>query len=97
MKRVLILLDQHRRTILDCLAVTFLTAGVLAIAYAVWFLYPDDTSVKPRIPGADVIAASSIAVGVGGVILGLGGNRDDHEQRSREVRDGGSSDRSQPS
>jgi hypothetical protein len=77
MRNVLILIDHHRRTILDCLALFFLFGGLAAIVLALLFLYPVDGS--QRVPGQDVIAASSIAVAVGGVLLGIGGTRDDHQ------------------
>jgi len=76
MRRALILIDHHRRTILDLLAIVFLVGGLGSIVYALVYLYPAESS--PRVPGQDVITASSIAVAVGGVLLGIGGSRDDH-------------------
>ena len=76
MRRALILIDHHRRTILDVLAIVLLVGGLVSIILALVYLYPIEA--KPRVPGQDVIAAASIAVAVGGVLLGIGGSRDDH-------------------
>ena len=75
MRRLLICLDQHRRTFLDCLAVLMILGGVIAVVVALWRLYPAS---EHRIPGTDVIAVGSTAVAVGGILLGIGGSRDDH-------------------
>jgi len=75
MRRALILIDHHRRTILDVLAFALIFAGLASIVLALVFLYPVSSQ---RVPGTDVIAAASIAVAVGGVLLGIGGSRDDH-------------------
>jgi hypothetical protein len=75
MRRLLICLDQHRRTVLDCLAILMILGGAVVIGVALWLLYPAS---EHRIPGTDVIAAASTSIAVGGILLGIGGNRDDH-------------------
>jgi hypothetical protein len=81
MRRLLIDLDLHRRTILDCLAMLLILGGAVAIGLALWLLYPVS---KHAIPGTDVIAAASTSVAAGGILLGIGGNRDDHETQARK-------------
>jgi hypothetical protein len=78
MRRLLIALDLHRRTVLDCLAILMILGGAVAIGLALSLLYPVS---KHEIPGTDVIAAASTSVAVGGILLGIGGSRDDHEMQ----------------
>ena len=79
MRWLLICLDQHRRTILDCLATLMILGGAVLIGVALSFLYPAS---KHPIPGTDVIAAASTSIAVGGILLGIGGNRDDHKEEA---------------
>lgn len=81
MRRLLICLDQHRRTVLDCLATLMILGGAVLIGVALSFLYPAS---RHPIPGTDVIAAASTSIAVGGILLGIGGNRDDHETRAKK-------------
>ena len=69
-------LDKHRRTVLDLLGVLLLLGGIATIVLAVIFLYP--AADGQRFPGADVLAAGSTAIAAGGILLGIGGPRDDH-------------------
>ena len=83
-RNLLISLDRHRRTVLDCLAILMIIGGVVALGLALGLLYPTDE--HPRLPGTDVIAVGSTAAAVGGILLGIGGNRDDHEV-NKKTRD----------
>lgn len=82
--RPLIFLDQHRRTILDLLATLMILSGAAGIVLALALLYPPN---KSSIPGSDVIAAASTLVAVGGILLGIGGNRDDHKKEAKDRAD----------
>jgi hypothetical protein len=60
--------------------------GAALIGVALSLLYPAS---KHPIPGTDVIAAASTSIAVGGILLGIGGNRDDHEtQRGKRASQG---------
>lgn len=69
-RRLLISLDLHRRTVLDCLAILMIIGGVVSLGMALGLLYPTDE--HTRLPGTDVIAAGSTAAAVGGILPCLG-------------------------
>ena len=75
-------LDTHRRTVLDLLGVLLLGGGIATMLLAVAFLYPADGH---RFPGADVLSAASTSIAVGGILLGIGGPRDDHGQAESDT------------
>lgn len=81
-RRWLQYLDKHRRTVLDLLGVLLLLSGLTTMVLAVIYLYPADGH---RLPGTDVLAAGSTAIAAGGILLGIGGPRDDHGPKDPNV------------
>src|SRR5690349_2777329 len=62
MRRLLICLDQHQRTVLDCLVTLMILGGAVLIGVALSLLYPAS---KHPIPETDLIATASTSIAVG--------------------------------